>query len=182
MDRATFWALIAASRRGVEADDRDAQIEKLEAGLSKLTPEDLVGFQRIFDEWLETSYRADLWGAAYLINGGCSDDGFEYFRRWLISRGEKVYHAALAEPDSLARVVHEDGEEDFEEIGYLSGKVYESKTGKDYSEFLDQVHEGREGVGLTLIGDLADWHGPDGDIDEAKAKRLYPKLYRKFWD
>ncbi len=76
MDRVIFWSLIAASRRGVEADDQDAQVEKLEARLAKLTPEDLVGFERVFDELLQTSYRADLWGAAYLINGGCSDDGF----------------------------------------------------------------------------------------------------------
>jgi len=26
-------------------------------------------------------------GAAYIINGGCSDDGFEYFRRWLVLQG-----------------------------------------------------------------------------------------------
>jgi len=39
-----------------------------------------------------------------LINGGCSDDGFFYFRAWLISRGQKVYDAALQNPDSLAKV------------------------------------------------------------------------------
>jgi Protein of unknown function (DUF4240) len=33
------------------------------------------------------SYRDPLWAAAYLVNGGCSDDGFEYFRGWLIMHG-----------------------------------------------------------------------------------------------
>jgi hypothetical protein len=48
------------------------------------------------------SYRWDLWGAAYLINGGCSDDGFDYFRGWLLSQGRAIWQATLADPDSLA--------------------------------------------------------------------------------
>ena len=39
---------------------------------------------------MDDSYRWDLWGAAYLANGGCSDDGFDYFRGWLIGQGRKV--------------------------------------------------------------------------------------------
>jgi hypothetical protein len=31
---------------------------------------------------MDRSYRNDLWAAGYLINGGCSDDGFDYFRGW----------------------------------------------------------------------------------------------------
>jgi hypothetical protein len=48
------------------------------------------------------SYVAQLWAAAFVINGGCSDDGFEYFRGWLITRGREVFERALADPDSLA--------------------------------------------------------------------------------
>ena len=43
------------------------------------SPEEIVAFQRVLDELMDESYRADLWGAAYVINGGCSDDGFEDF-------------------------------------------------------------------------------------------------------
>src|SRR5207249_5020548 len=46
----------------------------------------------------------------YLINGGCSDDGFEYFRGWVILRGRKAYEAAMKNPDSLAGVVDPDEE------------------------------------------------------------------------
>ena len=38
-----------------------------------------------------------------MLKGGCSDDGFEYFRGWLLSRGRKVYEAAMRNPDSLVR-------------------------------------------------------------------------------
>lgn len=40
--------------------------------------------------------------AAYLVNGGCSDDGFDYFRGWLIARGREVFEDVLADPDAIA--------------------------------------------------------------------------------
>jgi hypothetical protein len=40
---------------------------------------------------LAASYRTVLWAAACLINGGYSDDGFEYFRGWLIVQGRDVF-------------------------------------------------------------------------------------------
>ena len=42
---------------------------------------------------------------AYIIGGGCSDDGFWDFRSWLAVRGKRVYLVALRNPESLARVV-----------------------------------------------------------------------------
>ncbi|GAA1797489.1 hypothetical protein GCM10009682_18900 [Luedemannella flava] len=48
------------------------------------------------------SYRWELWQAAYLINGGCSDDGFEYFRGWLLTQGRETFERAVADPDTLA--------------------------------------------------------------------------------
>ena len=38
-----------------------------------------------------------LWDAAYLINGGCSDDGFDYFRGWLVDQGRETFERCLAE-------------------------------------------------------------------------------------
>ena len=71
------------------------------ARLEKLRPEDIVSFDVHYDALRFRAYRKELWGAAYLMNGGCSDDGFEYFRAWLISRGKKVYEQVLSDPDSL---------------------------------------------------------------------------------
>ncbi|MFC9245678.1 DUF4240 domain-containing protein [Streptomyces sp. NPDC057136] len=45
-----------------------------------------------------------LWAAAYVINGGCSDDGFDYFRGWLIAQGREVFERTAADPDALAEV------------------------------------------------------------------------------
>lgn len=44
-------------------------------------------------------------GAAKRIFGGrLSDDGFEYFRLWLIGRGRLAFDRAVARPDSLAEL------------------------------------------------------------------------------
>ena len=37
------------------------------------------------------SYDWNLWGAAYLMKGGCSDDAFDYFRGWLVAQGRRVW-------------------------------------------------------------------------------------------
>ena len=51
---------------------------------------------------MDSAYCWSLWGAAYVINGGCSDDPFVDFRASLISRGRQVFERALSDPDSLA--------------------------------------------------------------------------------
>ena len=74
----------------------------------------------------------DMWGAAYLINGGCSDDGFVYFRAWLIAQGRATYSAAVADPDTLAGAA-EPGRDDHEfELFYaLPREVYEELAGEE---------------------------------------------------
>ena len=85
-------------------------------------------------------------GAAYLLNGGCSDDGFEYFRGWLISRGRAVFEKALADPDSLAKFVGAAPELELEAIAYAAINAYKTKTGKDWEDLprsaLDQATKG----------------------------------------
>src|SRR5438552_328287 len=93
-----FWDHIRASRRV----DPEAHAERLTARLAKLPEEEILDFDHLWDVVLARAYRTDLWGAAYLVNGGCSDDLFEYFRRWLVLQGRTTYAAALADPDSLA--------------------------------------------------------------------------------
>ena len=101
MDSVTFWRMIEAAKRE-SGGDVDAQVSTLQDALAKLPPEEIIGFEKISDEMYARSYRWDLWGAAYLINGGCSDDGFDYFRGWLVAQGRATWERAVADPDSLA--------------------------------------------------------------------------------
>src|SRR2546428_3572312 len=83
LDRGEFWSLIEDVR---EKSDGDCErlVELLESRLSRLPADEIVAFQTILYELLAEAYTWELWAAAYLINGGCSDDGFDYFRAWLI--------------------------------------------------------------------------------------------------
>src|SRR5438067_2330309 len=102
MTRTQFWEHIAASKR----HDSEAHAERLAKRLAKLPMREILAFDHWWNVALAEAYFWDLWGAAYLINGGCSDDGFEYFRRWLILQGSDVFKAAIKQPDSLADVVN----------------------------------------------------------------------------
>ncbi len=126
MDDERFWAFIGAARDAA-GDDVEDRVSGLEQVLLNHHADEVLEFQHKYDEMLERAYRRDLWGAAHVMNGGCSDDGFRYFRDWLISEGEAVYEAALADPDSLAALA-QDEEFELESFGYVAAEVYEQLT------------------------------------------------------
>ena len=164
-----FWALIAG-------EDPDAQMEALRTALVALTPDEIISFEVAFRDRLNAAYRWDLWGAAHVVHGGCSDDGFEYFRRWLVTRGRKVYEAALADPDSLADADVQPGPNGvwkFEEIYYVIGDSFEAAGGE--GDVRD--HSGDE-AGLDGGNPL----GEPFDDHEKQLSRRYPKLWRRFGD
>jgi Protein of unknown function (DUF4240) len=135
MNKATFWKLIDTSRKESEGDP-EAQIELLREKLTELNPDEIVQFDRIFDEYHNRAYSWNLWAAAYIIGGGCSDDGFSDFRGWLISRGEKVFEAASVNPETLTKVIkEEDGDAQIEGFQYVASQAWEEKTGLDSDQF-----------------------------------------------
>jgi hypothetical protein len=131
MDEARFWAIIEAGGRRALADPK-RQLAAVSKRLGKLSPEEVREFHRLFNKKLADAYTWDLWGAAYLINGGCSDDGFHYFRAWLISRGRAVYEAAVANPDSLAGLTDPERDDyEFEDLWSVTQYVYKALTGEE---------------------------------------------------
>jgi hypothetical protein len=165
MDKTQFWQLIEASRN--KKRDCDKQTAKLEKLLGKLSPEEIVEFDNIFSSLLIESYLWDLWAVAYIVGGGCSDDGFEYFRRWLIAQGQDYFENALRNPERAADVLNDD--DCFcEEIGYVANHVYEQKTGKPLHEALQFKRH-----------DYPD--KPSGEPwSEEDLETLYPALWEKF--
>jgi hypothetical protein len=126
MDDQHFWALVEAARDAA-GEDLDERIAGLEQVLLTRDAEEVQAFQDKYDELLQRANTYALWGAACLMNGGCSDDGFRYFRDWLISEGEQLFEAALADPDSLADLPGAD-ERELEGFGYVAAEVYEQMT------------------------------------------------------
>src|SRR5262245_11456348 len=101
-DDKRFWDVIAVACKHSVSDFTDQWTRALVKQLATLPPEEIVRFDGWFDDRTEALYTQDHWGAAYLINGGASDDGFYYWRCWLVGMGKSIYEEALADPDSLA--------------------------------------------------------------------------------
>ncbi len=137
MELDRFWSIIEESRSDFDPSrpntirdgNMSAQLARLRTVLSQLEPCDLRAFSNRFSELHHSAYRWDLWAAGYIIEGGCSDDGFTDFRYWLISMGRTVFDAALADAESLAEVAFAPGIEctQFEEFGYVADQVLNEK-------------------------------------------------------
>lgn len=98
MDVEEFWNLIQQS----EGDGK-----RLATLLQDLKAEDIRGFGDILDIQFSKAFNWDLWAAAYLINGGCSEEEFNQFLYWIISLGEERFENVLQDPDVLAEIVQE---------------------------------------------------------------------------
>ncbi len=162
MDERTFWKLIEESKAESKGDSF-RQLEILQSKLERLSPTEIVEYDRIYGCCYRETYRWDLRAAAYLINEGCSDDWFDYFRSSLITQGEQVFRNALADPNSLADVVaFENGElsqdsdwaAGVEEMDYVASQAYENLTGEPLpdDEFVDSV-------GINPLGNR--WEGDE---------------------
>ncbi|WP_232660563.1 DUF4240 domain-containing protein [Pseudonocardia sp. TRM90224] len=178
MDLAGFWTLVGDARdRSGGPADADAVASTMSDLLAARPPEEIVAAERIRMELMAGSYRRPLWEAAYLINGGCSDDGFEYFRGWLIMQGRAVFERAVADPDSLAelaivRSAAADGDElECEEALGVAVDAFEAATGEQLPE----------GAPTVLYPELEpEWSAEDGDLPEVE--RRLPRLSRLHLD
>jgi hypothetical protein len=76
-----YWALVDQARAGVnDPSDIEAVAARLVDVLVELGPERIVAADEEFRTLSAAGYNWSLWGAAYLIKGGASDDAFDYFR------------------------------------------------------------------------------------------------------
>ncbi len=166
MDKAQLWRIIEGPKAKTDGDCEE-QVALIEQRLTLLPPDEIIAFDRILDQCLDEAYRWDLWGAAYLINGGASDDGFLYFRGWLIAQGQAIFEAALQDPDSLADVIEPDfAEAECEPLLYVGMKAYKATTGQEMPrDAACQASRLREPVGIQ-------WE--DDDLDA-----MFPKITAK---
>lgn len=171
MNEESFWALIESTTAA--RDDFEGKLAALRSALAGLSPEGIVAFEIAFREQTRRSYCWDLWGAATVIHGFMSDDAFEYFRFWLISKGRKYYELVLSDPDGLAD--HLESRADAEDmlalevLEQVAVNVWEEKTGKSMDEFLDKIE--------FLRGQPS---GTKFDQNPAFLARRYPKLWARF--
>ena len=148
MNTEQLWELIEQARAAEPArgfGEAEAVVERAVALLAERAAGEIADAHRELWGLLAASYRDSLWAAAYLLNGGCSDDGFDYFRGWLVTQGREVFEAAIADPDSLAAVpavqaAAADGMElECEDALGLARRAYRSATGGDPEQPLPSV-------------------------------------------
>ena len=166
-----FWDIVDKTTRC--GDDQLCQIRSLRSELERLTPEELLQFQLAFRARMREAFSPKLYWAGYVIHGGLSDDSFDSFLCWLISKGSRAFRKALTNPDQLAHVISGDAGEAlaFDDFGYVAGDVWVEKTASDWDTLgktLDQFDQ--------PFADIAQFYR----LDDAELARRYPALWRRF--
>lgn len=162
-----FWKLIEDAKKAANGEEGE-MLESLADALSEHEPEDIQAFNDHLSACMRSSYTWPLWGAAYIMNGGCSNDGFDYFRAWLIANGRATFEAAVKDPESLATATLIFGEDEMYEMEsflYVPSQVYEDATEE---ELQFQPMSGDEPAGER-------WEEDSEDLE-----KRFPKLWAKF--
>jgi hypothetical protein len=158
-----FWSLIEECRGdGAECEEC---AEALLLRLKNMPTEKILEFQSHLDERMVETYRWDLWAVAAIIGGGCSDEGFEYFRGWLITQGREFYETAMMDPELAAKGMDPGEVYECEDILYVPARAYEHVKGEIMAP--RKMHFPQKGpVGKP-------W-------EEEDLPTLFPDLYEKF--
>jgi len=162
MNKEQFWTLIDRGRKE-SGGDCEALAAYVFESLKKFAPVEVLGFQQQVWERLAESYTWELWAVAYIVNGGCSDDGFEYFRGWLIAQGRDFFEQAVRDPESAGNRAEPDTNE-CEDILYVAPRAYKVITGAALP--LDSYRPAPEPAG-------SHWQSSD-------LPHRYPRLAKKF--
>jgi hypothetical protein len=170
-----FWAIVERTT----ATDSGKQLSLLSNEMESLSAHDILAFHRTFNLLQQRVYTWDLWGAAYVINGGASDDSFDYFRSWLISRGQKTFELALRNADDLANAIPdgENGEAiEFEQFMDPAWNAWERRTGGGTDAYIAALDE-------MSACDATPAREPSGERfqdNEHYFAARYPKLWARF--
>ena len=164
-----FWGIIENSNKG----------QNLENELSKLSEDEIFGYKYWWAHFHRQSYNQALWAVAYTVLGGCSDDGFDYFRYWLLTRGKSVYMKAIQDADSLCDVfdnLTDDEYPEWEEVSYVPNEVFKKKFNKDIyeAEYAENIDYGE----ISLPKIKFEWN----EDDEESIREVCPKTFDKWWD
>lgn len=169
-----FWALVTASRAGLDADDperaTEEQLEALQALLTDRPDRELLAFQHRLHEQVARAGDWRLWAAGYLATGGMSDDAFDYFRLWLVLQGRDAFERVVAEPDRLAELGWDDEGAAFgvaEGLAYVVAEVLDARD----------VDPGEALVSVTATGEPAGEPFPEDDDEWFAA--TFPRLWAR---
>lgn len=163
MDLDQFWGIIEKTKENSSGDYTQQQTE-LEQELLALSAVEIQEFDNQFSTLSNQIYHWDFWAAAYIINGGCSDDCFSDFTGWLIAQGRTTFENAIEDVESLVNLPDtQDG--DWEGINYVPADAYHKKTGQDMP------------IGVNLSFEI---QGEEWSEEGDELQTRYPQLWAKY--
>ena len=133
----TFWNIIDEVNKKVPYDlgvyyghikDYYAMyVQCLKEKLKEFDFRNIVRFNNIYEDYKKRLYRYDVWYECAWAFQHSSDDGFEYFLRWIVSRGKSFYFDVCYDVKNIRWLDWEIGKRDFEEFGYVWKTCIEEK-------------------------------------------------------
>jgi Protein of unknown function (DUF4240) len=171
MNQDIFWQIIETACRS-DPHSVEEWNQRLVDELTKLLAAEIIEWNHIFDRMVAAAYTSDLIGVCVEINGGAGDDGFYYFRCWLVGMGKKIYSLAIVSPDSLADVVSPEWCQiaDAESgIYWVAHEAWMQVTGNP-----DDAHYPARNEYAELIGEF--WDPEDPELMRQHLPRLF-ELY-----
>ena len=174
LDETVFWSIVDKSLK--MSSDEEHQINVLVHEIEMLTPKEIIGFRLRTDKLLYDTYNSEMWCAGYILNGGCSDDGFEYFRNWIIARGKAVYYQAKENPDNLISEYVEGKEYyELEDFWYVALTAFTNKTGENLYDYIAADFKTNEGNYPQFE---FNWEESKPETMKAICPRLFDKVWR----
>lgn len=187
-----FWEAIEKSykynKKDWEAYDLREHIEKLTTYLSKYSEERLILFEKTLQEKLISLYTAPIAelsiileneyekeGDTYSFDGYISDDGFIYFRCWLLLKGKEFYEDITKDIESFVsgKYHFNIGDTWGEGLLYVASRANsEARPDSDEDIIRDTVYEKWPEINYDS-GDFAMERKPEYGKE---LQKMYPKL------
>ncbi|WP_225840573.1 DUF4240 domain-containing protein [Streptomyces sp. NK08204] len=178
MDNEAFWHLLGTAKGSAESLD-----DAVAAQLAAMPKEEILAFEHHFTQLRHAVHRWDIWAAAYLIGGGCSDDRFSDFTAGLVALGPHWYERVNTCPDELAehpaiQAAAASGDQDVvsaEDFSFVSCRAYTQLTGDEDDfwedwESYSRAHAAAEPGGGEGMGEPFDFD------DSREMRRRLPRL------
>jgi hypothetical protein len=161
MNEETFWEIIRSVKQ--ESSQYLLRADVLKTKLLVLEINSIQAFDEIFLIKMNQSFTWDLWALAYLAFGGCSHDGFNDFRTWLISEGRETFEKVVNNVDSFVNLGLEPKK--LETFQYVASEAYAVKAKKPLNNEVQLQAEPQ---------------GDEWEEDDEYLKKRYPALQAYF--
>ena len=139
VDEERFWQILDTADTGADGAT-DLLNGNVVDQLQDYRATEIKRFQNLLLDKLEALNHWDLWAVAYLSQDGCSENSFEHFRAWLISRGKDVFELAQGDVKALLSRVPKDGFVMNEGLLYAAYEAYEIRSGGNEMEVRERKY------------------------------------------